>query len=55
MPTTRAPLTFAICPTIVPTAPAAPQTSTVSPSPFSAPTSSSPKYAVMPGMPSAPR
>jgi hypothetical protein len=54
MPTARAPLTFAICPTIDPTAPAAPETSTVSPS-FRAPTSSSPKYAVMPGMPSAPR
>ncbi len=32
MPTTRAPLILAICPTVEPTAPAAPETTTVSPS-----------------------
>ena len=51
MPTTRpAPLIFAIWPTTWPTAPAAPDTTTVPPA-FIAPTSSRPKYAVMPGMP----
>ncbi len=50
MPTTRQPLIFATWPTTVPTAPAAPDTTTVLPG-CGLPTSSSPKYAVMPGMP----
>jgi hypothetical protein len=54
MPTTRQSCTFAICPTMDPTAPAAADTTTVSPR-SSAPTSRRPKYAVMPVMPSAPR
>src|SRR3954447_26138155 len=55
MPTTRpAPLIRATWPATLPTAPAAPLMTTVSPS-SSAPTSSTPKYAVRPGMPSAPR
>ncbi len=54
MPTTRQPLILAICPTMLPTAPAAPDTTTVSPS-RSSPVSSRPKYAVIPGMPSAAR
>jgi NADPH-dependent curcumin reductase len=49
MPTTRQPLIFASWPTVWPTAPAAPDTTTVSPG-FGSPTSSRPKYAVMPGM-----
>ena len=53
MPIARAPLSFAICPATEPTAPAAPDTTTVSPS-CRSPTSSRPKYAVMPVMPSAP-
>ena len=54
MPTTRPSLIFAICPTAVPTAPAAPDTRTVSPARIR-PTSSSPKYAVSPVIPSTPR
>ncbi len=54
MPTTRQPFIFATWPTTWPTAPAAPDTTTVSPA-FALPTSSRPKYAVMPGMPSVPR
>jgi hypothetical protein len=50
MPTTRQPLIFAIWPTSPPTAPAAPETTTVSPA-LGLPTSSRPKYAVTPGMP----
>ncbi len=46
MPTTRQPLIFAIWPTTVPTAPAAPETTTVSPG-CGLPISSRPKYAVM--------
>ena len=45
---------LAICPATLPTAPAAPDTTTVSPS-FSLPVSSRPKYAVSPVIPSAPR
>lgn len=52
MPTTRQPWIFAICPTAEPVAPAAPETTTVSPA-FGRPTSRSPKYAVMPVGPSA--
>ena len=48
MPTTRHPLIRAIWPATEPVAPAAPDTTTVSPA-FGLPTSSSPKYAVMPG------
>ncbi len=51
MPTARQPLILASWPTVWPTAPAAPETTTVSPG-FGPHTSSSPKYAVMPGMPS---
>ncbi|MFY0526146.1 hypothetical protein ACN28I_24365 [Archangium gephyra] len=47
-------MSLAICPTTVPTAPAAPETTTVLPG-CGLPMSSSPKYAVMPGMPSVPR
>ena len=54
IPTTRQPFTRAIWPAMVPTAPAAPETTTVSPALASA-TSRRPKYAVIPGMPSAPR
>src|SRR5260370_690667 len=50
MPTARQPLIFAICPTTMPVAPAAPETTTVSPA-LACPTSSSPKYAVNPGLP----
>uniref|UniRef100_A0A182W5T7 hydroxyisourate hydrolase n=1 Tax=Anopheles minimus TaxID=112268 RepID=A0A182W5T7_9DIPT len=53
MPTTRQPLIFAICPTTLPTAPAAPLTTTVSPS-FGRQSSRKPKYAVLPGIPSTP-
>lgn len=42
IPTAVAPLIFAICPTAVPTPPAVPETSTVSPA-LSRPTSSRPK------------
>ena len=52
--TSDAPLSFASWPTSEPTAPAAPDTNTASPSLNDA-TSSSPAYAVMPGMPSTPR
>jgi hypothetical protein len=44
-------LIFAIWPTALPTAPAAPDTTTVLPA-TGLPTSSRPKYAVSPGMPS---
>src|ERR1039457_1540217 len=50
MPTTRQFLILAICPTTAPTAPAAAETTTISPG-FGCPVSRSPKYAVMPGMP----
>ena len=50
MPTTRQPLILAIWPTTWPTAPAAAETTTVSPA-TGRPISSSPKYAVIPGMP----
>ena len=53
MPTARQPLIFASCPTTAPTAPDAAATTTVSPG-FGWPMSSSPTYAVMPGMPSTP-
>src|SRR5947199_272166 len=45
--TLAAPDSLAICPAMLPTAPAAPETTTVSPS-FSLPVSSRPKYAVSP-------
>jgi hypothetical protein len=48
MPTTRQFLIFAICPTTEPTAPAAAETTTISPG-FGWPVSRSPKYAVIPG------
>ena len=54
MPMARQPLILAIWPTTLPTAPAAPETTTVSPA-FSRPVSSRPKYAVSPVIPSAPR
>ena len=54
MPTARAPQSLASCPTTLPTAPEAADTSTVSPG-FGWPSSFKPKYAVMPGMPSRPR
>ena len=50
---TRHPLALASCATMLPTAPAAADTNTVSPG-ATAPTSVSPKYAVIPGIPSAP-
>src|ERR1700759_1796239 len=53
MPTARAPLILAIWPTADPTAPDAAATTTVSPG-CGLPISSSPVYAVMPGMPSTP-
>jgi hypothetical protein len=53
MPTARQPLIRAIWPTAEPTAPAAEDTSTVSPG-CGRPTSSSAKYAVIPGMPRMP-
>src|SRR5687767_10984696 len=52
MPIARHPLIFAICPTTRPVAPAAPETSTVSPA-AGRPTSSRPKYAVSPVGPNA--
>ena len=54
MPTARAPQIFASCPTTLPTAPEAADTTTVSPA-LGWPISFRPKYAVMPGMPSTPR
>src|ERR1700692_2642612 len=51
MPTARAPLILAICPTAEPTAPEAAETTTVSPG-LGWPMSSRPTYAVIPGMPS---
>ncbi len=54
LPITRQPFSFAIWPATDPTAPAAPDTNTVSPS-FGRPTSSRPTYAVKPGIPSTPR
>ena len=54
MPIARHPLIFAIWPTTEPTAPAAPDTTTVSPA-LGLPMSRRPKYAVMPGMPRTPR
>ncbi|KWV87479.1 hypothetical protein PFLmoz3_03328 [Pseudomonas fluorescens] len=54
IPTTRQPLSLAICPAMLPTAPAAPEITTVSPV-FGAPVSSRAKYAVMPVMPRADR
>ena len=53
IPTTRAPARFASCPATLPVAPAAADTTTVSPG-LTAP-SSSPKYAVSPFSPSTPR
>ena len=54
MPTARQPLIFAICPTTLPTAPEAADTTTVSPA-FGWQMSSRPTHAVTPGMPSTPR
>ena len=54
IPTARQPLIRAIWPTMLPTEPAAPETTTVCPG-SGRPTSSSPKYAVRPLIPSAPR
>src|ERR1700691_5627996 len=54
MPPARQPLIRAICPTMLPTDPAAPETRTVCPG-SGRPTSSRPKYAVSPLMPRAPR
>ena len=51
MPTTRQPMILPICPATDPTAPAAPDTTTVSPS-FGCATSNMPKYAVSPVTPS---
>ena len=53
MPITRQPLSFAICPAMLPVAPAAPLTTTVSPA-RGRPRSSIPKYAVMPVPPNTP-
>ena len=53
MPTARAPLSFAIWPTADPTGPVAAATTTVSPG-CGLPSSSSPAYAVKPGIPSTP-
>src|SRR4051812_8946290 len=53
MPTARAPLIRAICPTAEPTGPVAAATMTVSPG-CGRPISSSPAYAVNPGMPRTP-
>src|ERR1700756_2354943 len=53
IPTTWHPLIFASWPTIAPTAPAAADTTTVSPA-FGCPTLRSPKYAVRPGIPRTP-
>jgi hypothetical protein len=50
---TRQPATRAICPTALPTAPAAPETKIVSPS-SGRPISKSPYQAVKPGIPSTP-
>src|ERR1700675_332482 len=52
MPTARQPWIFAIWPTMDPVAPAAPETTTVSPA-LGRPTSSRPKYAVIPVTPNA--
>jgi len=54
MPTARQPLSFAIWPTALPTAPEAADTTTVSPG-FGWQMSSSPTQAVTPGMPTTPR
>ncbi len=54
IPTARQPLIRAIWPATLPTAPAAPDTTTVCPG-SGRPTSSSPKYAVNPVVPSTPR
>ena len=54
IPTARAPFTLAIWPTAEPTGPVAAATATVSPG-FGLPISSSPAYAVNPGIPSTPR
>ncbi len=54
MPTTRAPAIFAICAATEPTAPAAADTTTVSPS-WGRPMSCMPTYAVRPVMPRTPR
>ena len=53
MPTARAPLSRAICPTAEPTGPVAAATTTVSPG-VGRPISRSPAYAVNPGMPRTP-
>ena len=53
-PDDRQPAIFAICPAALPTAPAAPETNTTSPS-SGFPISNSPWYAVNPGIPSTPR
>ena len=54
MPTTLQPLILAICPTMLPTAPDAPDTKTVSPS-FGSPIFSNPIYAVIPVRPKIPK
>src|SRR3990167_4981257 len=54
MPTARQPQAFASCPTTLPTAPEAADTTTVSPG-LGAQMSFMPKYAVRPGMPRQPR
>src|SRR3981189_1289256 len=54
MPTARQPLLLAICPTTLPTAPPAAETTTVSPA-LGWQISSRPIHAVTPGMPSTPR
>src|SRR3954466_15235008 len=54
MPTARQPFSLAICPTTLPTAPDAADTTTVSPG-FGWQMSSKPTHAVTPGMPITPR
>ena len=54
MPTARQPQALANCPTTLPTAPEAADTTTVSPG-FGMQISFMPKYAVRPGMPRQPR
>ena len=54
IPTVLQPKSFAICPTTEPTAPEAADTTTVSLS-LTFPTSLSPKYAVLPGIPAGPK
>jgi NADPH-dependent curcumin reductase CurA len=54
IPITRQPISFAICPTIEPTAPDAAEITMVSPG-LGLHTSVKPKYAVLPGIPSTPK